>query len=96
MSDYVIRSGDRAAFLADLRELIDFLTVNPAVVVPRHASVAVLVDASDSAGRRKQVASVATPLGVPTEDFGRGYFDARREFGPIAYVVVEIPPGERQ
>ncbi|MGW3100229.1 hypothetical protein ACWDCC_43110 [Streptomyces sp. NPDC001102] len=96
MSDYVIRSGDRAAFLAGLRELIDFLTANPAVVVPRRASVAVLVEASDSAGRRDGAASVAAPLAVPTEDLGRGYFSARREFEPIAYAVVAIPPGERQ
>ncbi|MFP1626594.1 hypothetical protein ACLB9X_15805 [Streptomyces sp. 5K101] len=96
MSKYVIRSGDPAAFLAGLRELVDFLSANPAVVVPRHASVAVLVDASDSATRREGVESVAAPLGVPTEDLGRGYFDARRDFGPIAYVVVAIPPEERQ
>ncbi|WP_406179006.1 hypothetical protein [Streptomyces canus] len=96
MSDYVICSGDRAAFLAGLRELVDFLTANPAVVVPHRASVAVLVDASDSATRREGVESVAAPLGVPTEDLGQGYFDARREFGPIAYVVVAIPPEERQ
>ncbi|MEU6319217.1 hypothetical protein [Streptomyces sp. NPDC047009] len=96
MSEYVIRSGDRAAFLAGLRELVGFLTANPAVVVPRHASVAVLVDASDSASRREGVESVAAPLGVPTEDIGQGYFNARRDFGPIAYVVVAIPPEERQ
>jgi hypothetical protein len=96
VSAYVIRSGDRAAFLAGLRGLVDFLTANPAVVVPRHASVALLVDASDSAGRREGVECVATPLGVSTEDLGQGYFDARREFGPITYVVVAIPPKERQ
>ncbi|MGW2519808.1 hypothetical protein ACWC09_22885 [Streptomyces sp. NPDC001617] len=96
MSAYVIRSGDRAAFLAGLRELVDFLAANPAVVVPRQASIAVLVDASDSAGRREGVASVAVPLGVPTEDLGQGYFNARREFGPIAYVAVAIPPEEQQ
>ncbi|MFJ9901679.1 hypothetical protein ACIRVK_02030 [Streptomyces sp. NPDC101152] len=96
MSDYVIRSGDRAAFLADLRERVDFLTANPAVVVPRHASVVLLVDASDSTGRREGVACVAAPLGVPAEDLGQGHFSARREFGPIAYVVVAIPPEERQ
>ncbi|MFI6250244.1 hypothetical protein [Streptomyces sp. NPDC051016] len=96
MSAYVIRSGDRAEFLAGLMELIDFLAANPAVVVPRRASVAVLVDASDSAGRREGVESVAAPLGVPAEDLGQGYFDARREFGPIAYVVVAIPPEERK
>ncbi|WP_399942829.1 hypothetical protein ACGH52_26280 [Streptomyces sp. BBFR25] len=96
MSDYVIRSGDRAAFLAGLRELADFLTANPAVAVPRHSSVVVLVDASDSDARRDGVESVAAPLGVPTEDIGRGYFDARRDFGPISYGAVGIPPEERQ
>ncbi|MGW2444984.1 hypothetical protein [Streptomyces sp. NPDC001675] len=96
MSDYVIRSGDRAAFLAGLRELVDFLTANPAVAVPRHASVVVLVDASGSAARRDGVESVAAPLGVPTEDIGRGYFDARRDFGPISYGAIGIPPEERQ
>ncbi|MGM9381491.1 hypothetical protein [Streptomyces antibioticus] len=96
MSDYVIRSGDRAAFLAGLRELVDFLTANPAVAVPRHVSVVVLVDASDSAARLDGVEFVAAPLGVPAEDIGRGYFDARRDFGPISYGVAGIPPEERQ
>ncbi|MGC8918854.1 hypothetical protein AB7952_07535 [Streptomyces sp. PG2] len=96
MSDYVIRSGDRAAFLAGLRELVDFLTANPAVVVPRHASVIVLVNASDSAARRAGVESVAAPLGVPAEDISLGYFDARRDFGPISYGALGVPPEERQ
>ncbi|MCT9008801.1 hypothetical protein [Streptomyces rhizosphaerihabitans] len=95
MSDYVIRSGDRAAFLAGLRELIDFLTANPAVLVPRSASVAVVVDATDSDARRIGVASVAAPLGLPAQDNGRGYFSARRDFGSISYGVVGVPPEER-
>ncbi|MBG7699938.1 hypothetical protein HCJ76_18065 [Streptomyces sp. MC1] len=96
MCNHVIRSGDRIAFLAGLRELVDFLTANPAVVVPRHASVIVLVDAADPAARRAGVESVAAPLGVPTEDIGRGYFDARRDFGPVSFGVVGVPPEERQ
>ncbi|MGW5619661.1 hypothetical protein ACWEWP_02205 [Streptomyces olivaceus] len=96
MSNYVIRSGDRATFLAGLRELVDFLIANPAAAVPRHASVVVLVDASDSAARLDGVEFVAAPLGVPVEDIGRGYFDARRDFGPISYGVVGIPPEKRQ
>ncbi|MGW3145652.1 hypothetical protein ACWDG1_13420 [Streptomyces sp. NPDC001177] len=95
MSNYVIRSGDRAAFIAGLRELIDFLAANPAVLVPRSASVAVVVDASDSDARRNGVESVAVPLGLPAQDFGRGYFSARRGFGPISYGVIGIPPEER-
>ncbi|OIJ69207.1 hypothetical protein [Streptomyces mangrovisoli] len=96
MSDYVIRSGDRAAFLAGLRELVEFLTANPAVVVPRYASFAVLVDASDSAARRDGVEFVAAPLGVPAADNGSGYFDAWLDFGPISYGAVGVPPKERQ
>ncbi|AOW89106.1 hypothetical protein BC342_24180 [Streptomyces olivaceus] len=95
MSNHVIRSGDRAAFLAGLRELIDFLTAHPDVVVPRHASL-VLVDAPGSTARLDGVQSVAAPLGVPAEDIGRGYFGARRDFGPISYGVVGVPPEERQ
>ncbi|MGW3460737.1 hypothetical protein ACWDE9_14580 [Streptomyces olivaceoviridis] len=96
MSNYVIRSGDRTAFLAGLRELVDFLTANPAVVVPRHASVIVLVDAADPAARRAGVETVAASLGVPTEDIGLGYFDARRDFGPVSFGVVGVPPEDRQ
>jgi hypothetical protein len=96
VSNYVIRSGDRTAFLAGLRELVDFLTANPAVAVPRHASVIVLVDAADLAARRAGVETVAAPLGVPTEDIGLGYFDARRDFGPVSFGVVGVPPEDRQ
>lgn len=96
MSDYVIRSGDRAAFLAGLRELVDFLTANSTVVVPRHASVAVLVDASDSIARHDGVEFVAAPLGVPAADIGEGYFNAWLDFGPISYGVIAVPPQERQ
>jgi hypothetical protein len=96
MPAYVIRSGDRAAFLAGLRELVDFLTANPAVLVPRRPSFAVFVDASDAVTRQQGAESVAAPLGVPVEDIGEGYYDAHREFGPITYSVIAIPPEERQ
>ncbi|WP_225858927.1 hypothetical protein [Streptomyces albicerus] len=51
---------------------------------------------SDPAARREGAERVATPLGVPVEDIGEGYYDARRCFGPIAYSVIAIPPEERQ
>ena len=96
MPEYVIRSGDRDAFLAGLRELADFLTANPTVLVPRHPFFGVFVDTADPAARREGAEYAAAPLGVPVEDLGEGYFDARRYFGPIAYGVVAIPPEERQ
>ncbi|MEU5341101.1 hypothetical protein AB0H18_09745 [Streptomyces sp. NPDC020766] len=96
MSAYVIRSGDRAAFIAGLRELADSLTTNPDVLVPRNPSFGVLIDASDPAARREGLEYAAAPLGVPVADLGEGYYDARRSFGPIAYSFIAIPPEEQQ
>lgn len=96
MPKYAIRSGDRDAFIAGLRELTDFLTANPGVIVPRNPSFAVLVDATDASVRKEVANCVAAPLGVLVDDLGEGYFKARRHFGPIAYCVVAIPPEEQQ
>ena len=96
MSTYEIRSGDRAAFIAGLRELADFLTANPSVLVPRNASFGVFVDAANSTARREGAEHIAALHGVLVEDLGEGYYDARRTFGPIAYSVVAIPPKEQQ
>lgn len=95
MSNCVICSGDRAAFLVGLRELIDSLTADPTDVVPRRAPSTVVVDASDAACRDGAEVVVA-PLGVPVENAGRSRFDACRDLGPIAYGVVGTPPEERQ
>ncbi|WP_327691742.1 hypothetical protein OG870_31330 [Streptomyces sp. NBC_00461] len=96
MPKYEIRSGERAAFIAGLRELADFLTANPSVLVPRNASFGVFVDAADPTARREGAEHVATPLGASVEDLGEGYYAARRAFGPIAFNVVAIPPKEQR
>ncbi|MET9382933.1 hypothetical protein ABZY09_18140 [Streptomyces sp. NPDC002928] len=96
MPGYAIRSGERAAFIAGLRELADFIATNPAVLVPLRASFGVFVDASDLDDRREGMRYVAAPLGVPVEDIGEGYYNAHRCFGPITYSVIAIPPEERQ
>ena len=96
MPKYEIRSGDRAAFIAGLQELADFLTANPTVLAPRNASFGVFVDAADPSARREGAEHVAAPLRVPVEDIGEGYYDARRTFGPIAFRVIAIPPKEQQ
>jgi hypothetical protein len=96
MSDYVIKTGDREAFIAGLRELADFLAANPDVLVPRNPGFALIVHAADTAAREAGANLAATPLGAVVDDIGEGYYDARRTFGPIAYSVIAIPPEERQ
>ncbi|MET8182527.1 hypothetical protein [Streptomyces sp. NPDC005336] len=95
MPEYVIKTGDRAAFIAGLRELADFMADNPDVVTPYRPSVGVCVHAADTAARRAGAESVAVLLGVPLEDLGEGYYSAQREFGPVTYYVAAVPPEER-
>ncbi|MFJ4640208.1 hypothetical protein ACIP69_32040 [Streptomyces hygroscopicus] len=96
MPEYVIKTGsDRAALIAGLRALADFMADNPGVLVPNHPSIGVCVNAADTAARRAGAESAATPLGVPLEDLGEGYYSARREFGPVTYYVAAVPPEER-
>ncbi|MGW4030933.1 hypothetical protein ACWEFL_16695 [Streptomyces sp. NPDC004838] len=96
MPPYTIRSGDRNAFITGLRELADYLTTHPGVLVPRNPSFAVLVQAADTAAREEGANWIAIPLGVPVDDIGEGYYTACRDFGPIAYRVYATPPGARQ
>jgi hypothetical protein len=92
MPAYVIHSGNREPFIAALRELADFLTANPRVLVPSHPGFTVLVDAADPAVREEVAERIAAPLGVSLVPLGQGYFEARRIFGPIAYSVTAVPP----
>ncbi|RKN09400.1 hypothetical protein [Streptomyces radicis] len=95
MSAYQIRTGDRAAIVAGLRELADFLADHPDVLVPPYASVSVIVRADDADVRRSVAEAVAAPLGVPVEYFGGGHYAAHRDFGPVAYHVIAPPPERR-
>ncbi|MEU1625809.1 hypothetical protein ABZ746_10875 [Streptomyces sp. NPDC020096] len=96
MPEYEIKTGDRDAFIAGLRELADFLTANPGVLVPKHPRFTVIVDATDPAVREAVAERVAAPLGAPLEDLGRGFYSAWRHFGPIAYSVTAVPPKDEQ
>ncbi|MFD8280779.1 hypothetical protein ACFV47_16515 [Streptomyces solisilvae] len=96
MPEYVIKTGDRAAVVAGLRALADFMADNPEVLAPYRPSVGVCVNAAVTAARRVGAASAAELLGVPLEDLGEGYYSARREFGPVTYHVTAVPPKERQ
>ncbi|ONK11196.1 hypothetical protein [Streptomyces sp. MP131-18] len=94
MSDYVINTGDREAFIAGLRELADFLADTPAVLVPPRASLTLIVKSDNPEARRTGAEAAATSLGVPLEDLGEGCLSAYRKFGPLTYYVIALPPEE--
>lgn len=91
MPDYAIKTGDRDAVIAGLRGLADFLSDNPAVLVPRFPSLDLIVTSHDADTRRRVAELVAASLGVPLDDHGDGYYAARRDFGPVRFNVMAVP-----
>lgn len=87
-------SGDRAATVAGLRALADFLETHPEVPAPgRHDTSIMLFTRcntdTDEQACRAEVDRVAAALGVTP--VSRGNYVAARDFGPISYQVVHIP-----
>lgn len=96
MPDYEIKTGDRDALIAGLRELADFLMENPGVLTPSVPSIGVCVTADDPAARFEGAKRAAESLGVSVDDVGEGYYSGERRFGSIRYYVVAVPPKEQQ
>ena len=95
MPDFEINTGDREAAIAALRELADFLTGNPEVLVPPYLHVGVIVRAADDDARRRGTEFAAARAGVPVQDLGFGYYSAFRKFGPLTYFVSAVPPKDQ-
>src|SRR5215813_9761048 len=79
---------ERAALVAGLRELADFLAANPAVAVPAFGCpidlVAIDGTDDDQAGAVDAFAS-ATGAEVADDRDGCGRYSAARSFGPVRY-----------
>jgi hypothetical protein len=81
--------GTRNAYITALHDLADYLTANPALPVPQYGTTAsVHADSADHGGRYL-VDHIAALLGAPVEDnlASTGYYQARKDFGPIGYVA---------
>ena len=79
----------RKAYITALHDLAGYLTANPALPVPQYGTTAsVHADSADNGGR-EQVDHIAALLGTPVEDnlASTGYYQARRDFGPIEDVA---------
>jgi hypothetical protein len=85
-------ADDRAAVIAGLRDLADFLEANPAVPGPsgsqRHLLCAPFGPDDE---RRAFVDHVAAVLGTSAAFDSNGHYEAVRSFGPVDFVVFMIP-----
>ena len=86
-------TDQRAAFIAGLHALADYLATNPAIPVPPYGEeITFHVDAAEDGGCH-QVRQLARLLGarVTDETAHDGHCYATRSFGPLSYRVVSIP-----
>jgi hypothetical protein len=90
--------AQRHALISGLRELADFLEINPDVPAPDNASILVFPphDSPDSE-KRREIDHIAAQIGSGTEisPSHRHYMTSRR-FGPVEYRAVAIPANDHE
>lgn len=82
---------ERAALIAGLRGLSDYLESNPEVPAPKYSNVLAFPLDDDWAKMRAEIDTVAALLGVVACETNGGHYFATRSFGPIEYRAVAIP-----
>jgi hypothetical protein len=92
-------ADDRAALVAGLRALADFLEANPAVPVQEsyHREDITFFPPGDTDDeKRAAVDLAASAMGVRAADpDGHGHYRAERMFGPVVYQVLMISSAAR-
>jgi hypothetical protein len=91
--------NDRAALIAGLRGLADFLAEHPDAPVPPaypETCITVFPDGDTDDERRAGVDDAAAVLDSPAADpAGSGHYTAARKFGPVTYEVLAISDARR-
>ena len=83
-------SDDRAAYVAGLRELADFIEANPELPLPGITTASVHPD-GDDAQARAEVDRIAEILSAAPEfRTGGEHYVASRRFGPVEYTAIAI------
>lgn len=81
---------DRAAYVAGLRELADYLEATPDLPVPDVSTVSYHPRGTDEQGRA-EVDRVAEVLGTAAESTAGGdHYQVTRRFGPVEYQAIAI------
>jgi hypothetical protein len=95
--NHYANSEERAAVLAGLRDLADFLDQNARVPVPRQADLLVFPPDGTDVETFAEIDAIAERLGTTASDVGSpaGHYSAVRDFGPVQYRAVAIPQAAR-
>jgi hypothetical protein len=96
MSHYA-NSQERAALIAGLRELAEFLDRDHQIPAPRYTDLLVFPPAGSDAEMFAEIDVIAEQIGVTTSDAdsAAGHYSAVRCFGPVRYRAVAIPHAAR-
>lgn len=83
----------REGFITGLRQLADFLTVNPDVPTPRFPSpISVHFNQGNDRENFAAVDRAALAMGVePGREDGSTHYEVELHFGPVTYRAVAIP-----
>src|SRR5487761_666248 len=95
---YYADSGERAALIAGLRELAEFLDRKPQVPAPRYTDLLVFPTRGTDAEMFAEIDVIAEQIGVTAaqNDTPDGHYIASRDFGPVQYRAVAIPHSARR
>ena len=94
---YYANSEERAGLIAGLRELAEYLDQNPDVPAPRWTDLLVFPPAGSDAEMFTEIDAIASRIGAAASDTDSpaGHYSASRDFGPVQYRAVTIPPAAR-
>jgi len=95
---YHANSEERAALIAGLRDLADFLDQDPQVPAPRFTDLLVFPQDGSDAQMFAEIDAIAEQIGTTASDADspRGHYSTVRDFGPVQYRAVAIPNSARR
>jgi hypothetical protein len=96
--NYYADAKQRIRFIAELRDLADYLEHNPRVPAPPQSDVLVFPAEASDAEMFAEIDAIAELIGSTASDADspHGHYSAVRNFGPVQYRAVAIPHSARK
>jgi hypothetical protein len=95
---YYANPEERAALIAGLRNVAEFLDRNPQVPAPRYADLFVFPPVGSDAEMFAEIDLIAGQIGAAATDANSsaGHYNAVGYFGPVQYRAIAIPHSARE